>query len=264
VWVISFGHARTVAGGVTRDGSTAPARLGAVAAPVVFLHGFAGTARHWSAVIESLPPGRFEPIAVDVADARPLTPDGVAELVAGTTGEPFTLVGYSMGGRLALHAALGMPERVRALVLVSASAGITDPGMRGARREADEALAAWIETRSIEAFIERWSATPLFEHDPGWVKQVVAGDERRCDPRTLAVCLRRLGQGAMEPMWGRLGELAMPTVILAGERDEAYVATAERLADAIPGSRLVVVRGAGHRVALEAPVAVAAALGGRS
>jgi 2-succinyl-6-hydroxy-2,4-cyclohexadiene-1-carboxylate synthase len=234
-----------------------------VARPVVFLHGFAGTSRHFSRVIESLPPERFEAIAPEIADARPLTPDGVAALVAASTTERFALVGYSMGGRLALHTALAMPERVIRLVLVSTGAGIEDPAARAARRAADETLAASIERGSIEAFVERWSAVALFAQDPQWVKDEVAAEERLGDPQTLAACLRALGQAAFEPMWERLGELSMPTAILAGERDGAYVEAAERMAAAIPGSRLIVVRGAGHRLALEAPVAVAGALGGR-
>lgn len=233
-----------------------------MALPVVFLHGFAGTSRHFSRVIESLPPERFEPIAPEIADARPLTPDGVAALVAASTGERFALVGYSMGGRLALHTALAMPERVSRLVLVSTGAGIEDPAARAARRAADETLAESIERGSIDSFVEHWSEVALFAQDPQWVKDEVAAEERRCDPQTLAVCLRALGQAAFEPMWERLEELSMPTAILAGERDGAYVEAAERMAAAIHGSRLIVVRGAGHRLALEAPVAVAGALGG--
>jgi len=100
-------------------------------------------------VIESLPPERFEPITPEIADARPLTPDGIAALVAASTGERFALVGYSMGGRLALHTALAMPERVSRLVLVSTGAGIEDPAARAARRTADETLAESIERGSI-------------------------------------------------------------------------------------------------------------------
>jgi 2-succinyl-6-hydroxy-2,4-cyclohexadiene-1-carboxylate synthase len=232
-----------------------------VPTPVVFLHGFAGTPRHWDRVLASLAPGRFEPIALDVTQADPLTPDGVAALVAASTPERLGVVGYSMGGRLALHTALAFPDRVARLVLVSASAGIDDPAARAARRAADDALAESIEHGSIEQFIERWSTVPLFAADPGWVKEEVALEERRCAPSALARCLRTLGPGAMEPMWGRLGELSMPAAILAGARDSAYVAAGRRLAAAIGDAKLTVVAGSGHRLALEAPVAIADALG---
>jgi 2-succinyl-6-hydroxy-2,4-cyclohexadiene-1-carboxylate synthase len=232
-----------------------------MATPIVFLHGFAGTPRHWDRVLASLAPGRFEPIALDITQADPLTPDGVAALVAASTPERFIIAGYSMGGRLALHAALAMADRVSRLVLVSASAGIDDPAARAARRAADDALADSIEGDSIDSFVERWSAVALFEGDPGWVKDEVALEERRCAPGVLAQCLRTLGPGAMEPMWGRLGELRMAAAVLAGERDSAYVAAGRRLAAALGDATLAVVAGAGHRLALEAPVAIADALG---
>lgn len=228
---------------------------------LVLLHGFAGTARHWDRVIAALPPGRLEPLAPELADARPLTPDGVAELVAARGGKRFVLAGYSMGGRLALHTALSLPDRVERLVLVSASAGIEDPHERAARAQADSALAASIEQASIDSFIERWAEVPLFAGDPSWLREEVAQDERRCTPAALAASLRGLGPAAMAPMWDRLGELEMPVALLAGERDERYVALGRRLAGAIAGARLTVAPGAGHRLALEAPAAVAAALG---
>jgi 2-succinyl-6-hydroxy-2,4-cyclohexadiene-1-carboxylate synthase len=175
--------------------------------------------------------------------------------------EPFTLAGYSMGGRLALHTALAHPGRIARLVLISTSAGIEDASERARRRAADDVLAEEIEQGSISSFIERWAREPLFADDPAWVRQEVAADERRCATGVLSRCLRVLGAGAMAPMWERLGELTMPVALLAGERDSAYVAHGRRLAQSIDGASFTQVAGAGHRLALEAPEAVAAALG---
>ena len=236
------------------------ARLAGVPTPVVLLHGFAATPRHWDRVLDELPPERFEPLALDLAEADPTTPAGVCALVRAATDASFVLAGYSMGGRLALHAALAMPERVRRLVLISTSAGIEDAAQRGARAAADEALATAIEDGPIDSFIERWRAVALFADDPEWVQSEVAQDERRCAPAALAACLRGLGAGVMAPMWERLGELRMPVAILAGARDVAYAQAARRLAGAISGSTLRVLDGVGHRVALESPDAVARAL----
>ena len=123
---------------------------------VVLLHGFAGTARHWDRVLAAMPAERPVPLALDLADAEPTTPEGVTRLIAERAPERFVLAGYSMGGRLALRAALAMPERIARLVLVSASAGIADADERAARRAGDEALAAAIERDGLDAFIERW------------------------------------------------------------------------------------------------------------
>jgi 2-succinyl-6-hydroxy-2,4-cyclohexadiene-1-carboxylate synthase len=229
--------------------------------PVVLLHGFAGTARHWEGVIAELPEERFAPVALNLSDAEPLTPDGVTRLVSSATAaEPAILVGYSMGGRLALHAALAIPDRVARLVLVSASAGIEDPTEREARRVADAALADEIERNSIESFISRWRSQPLFAHDPERVAEEIAADERRCTPAGLAAMLRGLGPGTIAPMWDRLGELTMAVAILAGELDPAYLLHGQRLAAGAGRSTFRCVPGAGHRVALQAPREVARAL----
>ncbi len=228
--------------------------------PVVLLHGFAATARHWDRVIAQLPTGCFTPIPMNAVDATPLTPDGVTSLAGDGTDEQFVLVGYSMGGRLALHTALAMPERIARLVLISTGAGIEDKGERAARRAADDALAAEIELGSISDFIDRWRAVALFADDPDWVHAEVAADERRCTPAQLAASIRGLGVGAMTPMWDRLSELHMPVAVLAGAKDVAYVRTGRRLAAAIPDASFQALPGVGHRVALQAPEAVAQAI----
>ncbi len=229
---------------------------------VVLLHGFAATPRHWDRVVAALPAGRFAPTALDLADADPPTPAGVRALVEAIVPERFVLVGYSMGGRLALDFALAAPARIERLVLVSTSAGIEDATERAARRASDEALAASIEREPIEAFVARWQAVALFARDPDWVKEAVAVDERRCSPAVLAASLRAFGPGVMGPMWGRLHELEMPAAILAGAEDANYVRAGRRLADALPRSSLEVVPGVGHRLALEAPEAVVRAITG--
>jgi 2-succinyl-6-hydroxy-2,4-cyclohexadiene-1-carboxylate synthase len=226
------------------------------------LHGFATTARHWDRVIAALPPGRYAPLALNLTDADVLTPDGVASLVAARTDEPCILVGYSMGGRLALHTSLQIPDRVARLVLISTTAGIEDRAEHAARRAADDQLADEIEHGSISSFVARWRELPLFAQDPAWVHDEVADDERRCTATQLAGMLRGLGVGAMAPMWDRLGDLRMPVAILAGEQDAAYVALGRRLAASIGNATFRSVPGAGHRVALQSPAAVVSALTG--
>ncbi len=115
------------------------------------------------------PGDRIGTHALDLADADPLTPDGVAALVAIRSPRRFTLAGYSMGGRVALHVALALGERVARLILVSASAGIDDDDARARRRASDEVLGDAIVCNGLEAFIESWRSVPLFAEDPAWV-----------------------------------------------------------------------------------------------
>jgi 2-succinyl-6-hydroxy-2,4-cyclohexadiene-1-carboxylate synthase len=167
-----------------------------------------------------------------------------------------------MGGRIALHTAFAIPGLVQRLVLVGASPGIADAAERSARRRADEALAVRIEAIGVEAFAAEWGAQPLFAGQEERVAAAAHADRLRNTAAGLAAALRGLGTGVMEPLWDRLPELAVPVVLVVGERDEKFRAIASRMVAAVPGSRLVVVAGAGHAVQLERPEAVAAAIRG--
>ncbi len=229
---------------------------------LIFLHGFTNTGRSWDPVIGVLGE-RYNAIAPDIrghGDASqrlPVTLQAVIADVAAITADRFTLVGYSMGGRIALHAALALPERVERLVLIGSSPGIADDGERVARRQADERLADWIETVDIEGFARRWAETPLLAGQSPEVRERIHRDRLRNDTRGLAAALRGLGTGALPPLWGRLGELAMPLRLVVGERDQKFREIAVRMRELAPNADVVVVKDAGHAVHLETPGAVA-------
>jgi len=231
--------------------------------PVVALHGFAGTGRSWDALgIDLLAPDL--PGHGAAAAVRPVSFASCVEHVLARAPERFVLAGYSMGGRLALHVALAAPERVSRLVLLSATAGIEDAVERAERRAADERLAAELEAGSIEDFAERWMALPLFAGTPPDAAARWRADILRNEPAGLAASLRGVGTGVMEPLWERLGELAMPVDVVAGERDARYRALAGRIATAVRGkNEPTVIAGAGHGLPREAPAAVAALLQSR-
>jgi 2-succinyl-6-hydroxy-2,4-cyclohexadiene-1-carboxylate synthase len=170
------------------------------------------------------------------------------------------LVGYSMGGRLALHAALEEPARLGALVLVGVSAGIEDPGEREERRREDESLAEWMERRAIEEVVARWEAHPQLRTQSPEVREKQRPGRLSHEPRLLAQLLRSAGQGTLAPVWERLGELRCPVLLTAGEHDRRYSAAARRMAEAIPDARIALVRDAGHAPQLEAPDEFAALL----
>jgi len=232
---------------------------------ILLLHGFTQTGRSWDPVVAALAE-RYRALAPDLrghgsaADARPIDFERVHADLLALAPERFALVGYSMGGRIALGLALAASERVERLVLVGASPGLSDAGERRARRAADEALADRIEREGIEAFAREWAALPLWEGQPLEVAAAADALRRAQSPSALAAALRGLGLGAMDPLWDRLGELTMPVALVAGERDGKFRALAEQMAGAIPGASVHVVPGAGHAAQLEAPAAVAALL----
>ncbi len=228
----------------------------------MLLHGFTNTGASWQTVTEALGE-RYRPLTPDIrghgsaAERRPVSLDGVVDDLAALTPAVSALVGYSMGGRLALHAALALPDRVSRLVLISASPGIADPAARAQRRAADDRLADEVEAMTIDQFADRWARTPVLAGQPAAVQAAIGADRRRNTPAGLAAALRGLGTGALPSLWERLGELTTPVDLLVGERDAKFRAIAEAMAAALPDARVEVVAGAGHAVHLEAPAAVA-------
>lgn len=192
-------------------------------------------------------------------DAAPwrFTPEAVeAEIGALAGGEPVDLVGYSMGGRFALAYAARNPERVRRLVLESASPGLVTEEERSERRTLDEALARFLETEGIEAFVQRWEAQELFDSQralPAETREAHRARRLLNNPRSLAASLRGLGTGALPSYWESLPGLRVPVLVLVGALDRKFAAIGARMVELLPDARLVSVAGAGHAVHLERP-----------
>jgi 2-succinyl-6-hydroxy-2,4-cyclohexadiene-1-carboxylate synthase len=148
-------------------------------------------------------------------------------------------------------------ERVRRLVLISASPGLGSPRERDTRRRVDEQLADGIERMDLETFVDRWARTPVLADQPSAVAAAARVDRLRNTPAGLAAALRALGTGALPPVWERLGELRMPVLMIVGGRDERFQALAVRMAGAIEHAEVAIVAGAGHAVHLENPEEVA-------
>lgn len=243
--------------------------------PLLLLHGFTGSTVVWQPFLEDWPDFRL--IRVDVighglsdcpVDAsRYSMTQAVADLVAVLDHlgvQRTALLGYSMGGRLALHFALAAPQRLAALVLESASAGIESEPERAARRASDEALAADIESQGLEAFADRWQALPLFASQQRLPAEVLARQRQRrvaSSAPGLANSLRGMGTGTQEYLLPRLSELRLPVLLLAGEADARYASLTREMQRLIPGSRAEVVPEAGHAVHLEQPEIYAGLVG---
>src|ERR687898_837034 len=170
---------------------------------------------------------------------------------------PRVLVGYSLGGRLALRAALRAPDELDALVLVGATAGIEEGPLRVQRAEADEKLASWIEAMPMEDIVSLWERQPLFADQPESLVEEQRPGRLAHEPRDLALILRTAGQGVLEPVWHELRTLELPLLAIAGARDDGYTAAAKRIASVAPNARAAVVENAGHAPQLQRPDAVA-------
>ena len=236
--------------------------------PVTLLHGFTQSGRSWHEVISLMPAG-WKWVVPDLrghgaTHVRPGAPhtmeactEDLVKLWDSLGIARSHLVGYSMGGRLALHLAAARPERILSLLTIGAHAGL-DEEARAGRRRGDEALAQRIENDGLEAFVNYWSSLPLFEslerRGPSFVAQMRAA---RMDNHVagLAESLRGMGAGAMRPVWNELGRVKVPCTFVAGQLDHGYAASARRLAASVQDGRVVIVQRAGHTVHQERPEA---------
>ncbi len=250
------------------DGMTYHVRARGDGPPLLLLHGFTGSSQTWDPFLARFA-ARFRVLAVDLpghgrTDA-PRDPERyaaerlVADLVAlldALDAPRARVLGYSLGGRLALHLAVTAPERVAALVLESASPGIAEPDQRATRVREDEALANDLEHNGIQAFVDRWERLPLWASQarlPAAERARLRAQRLAQRPEGLANSLRGFGAGRPRPLHSELGRLTMPVLVLAGADDERYVTVGRAMAAGIPNARFDIVPEAGHAVHLEQP-----------
>jgi 2-succinyl-6-hydroxy-2,4-cyclohexadiene-1-carboxylate synthase len=234
------------------------------APPLVLLHGFLGEPSDWDAVAADLAVER-RVVRVDLLKAQvpqasvAAFADAVAAGLRAAGLAPARIVGYSLGGRIALALAARHADVVARVLAVSATPGLEDEEERSARAAADDALAAALERDGIEAFIDRWYAQPLFASlrshpDYGLVSRRRAGGSSAAWARVL----RDASPGRTPPLWDELPHLAARTSLAVGSLDAKYLDLARRAVERAPALRVDVVEGAGHAVHLERPTALAA------
>ena len=238
---------------------------------LVLLHGFTGSAASWAAHLDVFASYGWRVLALDMlghgrsdvpADARRYTIEhceqdilAVLEKLGVRTGEAI-LLGYSMGGRIALYTALA--GFFRALILESASPGLSDPHERERRRHSDEQLAERIEHDGIAAFVRYWEHLPLFASQQrlSCEQQQTLREQRLHNSATgLANSLRGVGTGVQPALQKRLPTLAIPVLVLAGILDTKFCAIAQQMAHSLPSAQARIVPDAGHTVHLERPEA---------
>lgn len=237
--------------------------------PLLFLHGFTGSSQNWQPLLPGLT-GHYQVILVDVlGHGRAASPpdenryaiDQVAADLVALVDElgygDMGILGYSMGGRLALFTAVTYPHRITHLILESASPGLPTAAERQARVAQDRELADWIEINGIEAFVNRWEQLPLWASQQQLspeIQQQLHQQRLQNNPTGLANSLRGMGTGVQPSLWEHLPALAIPTLLLVGELDTKFVTINRQMAALLPNAHLEIVPGVGHTVHLERPL----------
>lgn len=237
---------------------------------LVLLHGFTGSTESWAAhrhvlaaycrtiMVDLLGHGQTEAPTDPARYTIEQSASDLAGLLTTIAPGPINLLGYSMGGRLALYFAIHYPYLVQRLVLESASPGLPDATTQQERVRSDEQLANDIEAQGMAAFVERWEALPLFATQQALptATQSARHEQRlRNRPQGLANSLRGMGTGAQPSLWEQLPGLSVPTLLLAGALDQKFRVIAEQMATYLPKATVAIIPDAGHTIHLEQPQA---------
>ena len=229
---------------------------------IFMLHGFLGSGKDWRYFADKLVnrytcympdlPGHGTTTALD---NTPHTFEEIAgqlaEAVAHISTGPIHLVGYSMGGRLALYLALRYPDLFNSAVIVSSSPGLRTKKERALRCESDDRLAERLND-NFEGFLDEWYRMPLFKslrNHPLFPE--ILERRRENDPVALAEALRQLSTGRQPSLWDKLTENKLPTGFFMGEKDTKYVEIARQMVNLCPDSKQFIFPGCGHTPHIE-------------
>lgn len=228
--------------------------------PVLFLHGFTGSSRTWAGLENPLP---FQLVMPDLAGHGRTTrlsssleaeASALKKMMTQQGFASFHLVGYSMGGRLALALALLYPEAVRSLILESASPGLGSEQERAERKASDEKLAQRIEKDGIAPFVDFWENIPMFDSQKSLsvsIRETIRSERLNQSTEGLASSLRQMGTGSQPSYWQRLSNLQMPVLLLTGTQDEKFTQIARQMSSLIPFCEWIEFEGAGHAIHVE-------------
>ncbi len=230
------------------------------------LHGFTGSARDWDAFCAEDP----SRLAIDLpGHARASDPTGsfrdtVLAILRRLPPGVDEVIGYSLGGRLALGLVQAAPERFRAATIIAAHPGLADPGLRAARRTADSHWIRLLRHDGIEAFVQAWEVLPLFATQSRLPSALLARQRLgRLGHRAegLASALERLGLAEMPDTWDDLVRFPGRLHWIVGGEDEKFLRIARQVTERRPATQLSVLKGIGHNPMLEAPELLARLLG---
>ncbi len=233
---------------------------------ILFLHGFMGRSDNFFEVIQHLSDkfccvtvdlpghGKTQVLGGEECYQMSHTAQGLIELLDELGISRCYLLGYSMGGRLALYLTLHFPERFEKVILESASPGLESAEARSQRRHRDEILAQQLETGDFYLFLSQWYQQPLFDsvrHHPNFDR--LFQNRLQNQPQTLATSLRQIGSGSQPSLWALLPSLPVPLLLLVGEWDHKFQEINHKITQVCPVAQLEIIPDSGHTIHWENP-----------
>lgn len=234
--------------------------------PMLLLHGFTGDSSTWAQLAENLCLERTCIMPDIVGHGKTDSPENgllyeienvanhLKKILDTLKVEQVDLLGYSMGGRLALAFAVKYPERVRRLILESASPGIKSEEERLERRQKDEQLAMFILEKGVRVFVDYWEKIPLFASQlslSSITKKAIREQRLKNSPSGLANSLLYMGTGSQPSYWDELIHLPMEVLYIVGSLDKKFCLLANKMQQLTRSSQKVVVPQSGHAIHVE-------------
>lgn len=235
--------------------------------PLLLLHGFTGDSSTWNPYCALW--GRHSELIIPdiIGHGKTEAPDGIdrykiesaaadlKQILDQLGVKRVDLLGYSMGGRLALTFAILFPDRVRKLILASTTPGLEKEEDRQLRRMKDSELAKFIKDQGIQKFVEYWESIPLFASMaslPSQVKESIRDQRLSNSQLGLANSLLGMGTGSQPSWWGQpLEGLGCEVLIVTGEKDKKFCEIAERMLGFFRKGKWTVIKNAGHAIHVE-------------
>lgn len=234
--------------------------------PILFLHGFTGSCEDWSFFSTSLS-SKYFPIAIDLpGHGKTTVPNNAENFSTKAYTDTINivlnyfkiskviLVGYSMGGRVALSFASKNKEKVLGLILESSTAGIEEKRERAIRIKTDNELANKLLMGGIDSFVNYWLDLPFFRSlkslDNNTYSEIIL-KKKLNSTQELANSLLEFSTGKMPSLWNHLCSLTIPTLLIVGSLDRKYVRINKEMNQLFPNSKLQIIDDCGHNTHIE-------------
>ncbi|QFS48188.1 2-succinyl-6-hydroxy-2,4-cyclohexadiene-1-carboxylate synthase [Nostoc sphaeroides] len=236
--------------------------------PILFLHGFMGNIDEFDEAIKLLSDefyyltldlpghGKTQVLGGDEYYTMANTAHALINLLDELKMAKCFLIGYSMGGRLALYLTLHFPERFHKVLLESASPGLPTEAERLERIKMDtqigRKLTRSIEKSDLKAFLSNWYNQPIF----GYIKNHPEYDRMiksrlQNNPHELDKSLRFMGTGCQPSLWQKLQENNIPLLLLVGEYDKKFISINNQMDQICEFAQLKIISNAGHNIHFE-------------
>ncbi len=238
--------------------------------PLLLIHGFTGSNKSFD-IVSKYMQQYFKVVRIDlVGHGKSMTYNesdysfensinSIISIINKLKFRKVNILGYSLGGRIAMHIASNFQKKINNLILCSASYGLENPEEKKKRINSDQKLISLLEEKGIKDFVNYWESISLWESENKLPLEKRTKHKKirlENNPLGLAMNLKNQGQGKQNNLLPELQKIDTKTLILYGSNDEKYKRISKKLSNSIRKSKTIMVPESGHNIILENPIFV--------